>query len=116
MYRLGERAVARRVPYREAHPFFTRRLKRHAEFVAPKRAHVRQTDDLTVDGLSVAPYQFREFGRERPFRFRCVSALRAAAFDAPIPEQHFSTANEIMSGAQRVHNRRPAIAEFRTPV
>src|SRR2546430_1328006 len=99
MHGLRKRSIACGVPQGEAYPLLTSRLKRHAKFVAPKWAHASQTDDLAINGLSIAPYQFREFGRERPLRFRCVRAIRAITLDAPITEQHFSASDEIVSGA-----------------
>src|SRR5216684_3826565 len=106
---LSKRAVSRRVPHGEPHPLLSRRIEWHAEFVAAMRRHCLHVDHLPVNCVSITPHQFRKFGREGPFRFRRIGTFCAGAFDTPVAEEHFAAGHKIVSGAQSIHNRSPAV-------
>src|SRR5438477_10159510 len=57
---LHERAVACRIPYREAHPLLARRVERDLEVVLAERPEIGHRNDLAIGLLPVAPHDFGE--------------------------------------------------------
>jgi len=55
-----------------------------------KWRRVGQVNDLPVDFLAIAPYQFGKFQRKGIVDRRGVGGFRSSAFDAPIVEENLS--------------------------
>src|SRR6185312_14056612 len=105
---LNPSAVSRRIPNREAHPLFSICVKWNLEVLGPKWHRVGQVNDLAVDFLAIAPYQFGKFERKGILDRCTISGFRSPAFDTPIVEENFSGRAKEVTGTYALHNRRPA--------
>src|SRR5215471_8318569 len=80
VHRLGEGAVAGRIPHGKADPLLAGCVEGNAEFLGAEGRQIGGRDDLRVRGITIAPDELGEFKREGPFHFGGVNSVCAGAF------------------------------------